>query len=259
MLSIARLQTYLRYSARRQYEAVAVPPFTLFFHPTAALPYVNYAIPDEAAGADLRRPLARLRAEFNARGRQPRLEFIEAFAPDLAAALRAEGFVEEARLNLMICTLDTYRPAPWVPGLTVSALAGRLSPLADAQVFLATQRQGFDPGDTTSATVAQAEQFLQRLGDDRAFLARLDGQPVGAGTLVAAFDGLAEVAGIATLEPFRRRGVASVLTSEAVRTAFVQGVEVALLTAADEHAGRVYARIGFRPYATLLAYGDDVA
>ena len=75
---------------------------------------------------------------------------------------------------------------------------------------------------------------------------------------MAAFDGLAEVAGIATLEPFRRRGVASVLTSEAVRTAFVQGVEVALLTAADEHAGRLYERIGFRPCPTLLAYGDDV-
>jgi GNAT superfamily N-acetyltransferase len=257
MVSVARLQTYLRHSARRQYEAVAVPPFTLFFHPTAALPYFNYAIPDEATGGDLQRPLARLRAEFNARGRQSRLEFIEAFAPELAAALSAEGFVEEARLTLMICTVDTYRPAPPVPGLTVSALTG-LSPLADAQAFLATQRQGFDPGDTTSTTMAQAEQFHQRLADERAFLARLDGQPVGAGTLVAAFDGLAEVAGIATLEPFRRRGVASVLTSEAVRTAFLQGVEVALLTAADEHAGHLYARLGFRPYATLLAYGDDV-
>jgi predicted GNAT family acetyltransferase len=222
------------------------------------LPYFNYAIPDEATGGDLQRPLARLRAEFNARGRQPRLEFIEAFAPELAAALRAEGFVEEARLDLMICTADTYRPAPPVPGLTVSELAGR-SPLADAQAFLATQRQGFDPGDTTAATVAQAEQFLQRLGEGRAFLARLDGQPVGAGALAAAFDGLAEVAGIATLEPFRRRGVASVLTSEAVRAAFLQGVEVALLTAADAQAGRLYERIGFRPYATLLAYSDDVA
>jgi predicted acetyltransferase len=57
---------------------------------------------------------------------------------------------------------------------------------------------------------------------------------------------------------FRRRGVASVLTSEAVRTAFLQGVEVALLTAADKHAGHLYERVGFRPYATLLAYGDDV-
>src|ERR687888_1920372 len=112
MVSIARLQTYLRHSARRQYEAVAVPPFTLFFHPTAALPYVNYAIPDEATGADLQKPLARLRAEFNARGRQPRLEFVEAFAPDLVAALSAEGFDEEAQLRLMICTADTYHPVP---------------------------------------------------------------------------------------------------------------------------------------------------
>src|SRR5205085_3761025 len=120
MVSLARLQAYLRYSARRQYEAIAVPPFTLFFHPTDTLPYFNYAIPDQATGGDLQRPLARLRAECNARSRQPRLEFIEAFAPDLAAALSAEGFVEEARLNLMIFTCDTYRPAPWVPGLTVS-------------------------------------------------------------------------------------------------------------------------------------------
>ena len=116
-------------------------------------------------------------------------------------------------------------PGPVVPGLTVSVLA-RLSPLADAREFLATQRQGFDPGDTTSATVAQAEQFLQRLGDDRAFLVRLDGQPVGAGAFAAACDRLAEVTGIATLEPCRRRGIASVLTSEAVRTAFLQGVQM---------------------------------
>jgi hypothetical protein len=39
----------------------------------------------------------------------------------------------------------------------------------------------------------------------------------------------------------------------------LQGVEVALLTAADEHAEHLYERIGLRPYATRLAYGDDVA
>ena len=234
-----------------------MPPFTLFFHPTDALPYFNYAIPDEATGGDLRVPLARLRAEFNARDRQPRLEFVEAFAPDLAAALNAEGFVEEARLHLMICTADTYHPAPDIPGLTVSALTGA-SPIADAQQFLTTQRRGFDPGDTTSTTVAQAERFLQRLGDGRAFLARLDGQPVGAGAFTAPHDGLTEIAGIATLEPFRRHGVASRLTSEAVRTAFLHGVDVVLLTVADEHAGRVYERVGFHPYATALAYSDEV-
>ena len=36
--------------------------------------------------------------------------------------------------------------------------------------------------------------------------------------------------------------------------AFAGGVEIAFLTAADERAGRVYERIGFRPYATGLAY-----
>jgi hypothetical protein len=46
VVSIACRQTYLCYSARRQYEAGAGPPFTLFFHPTAAWPYFNNAILD---------------------------------------------------------------------------------------------------------------------------------------------------------------------------------------------------------------------
>jgi predicted GNAT family acetyltransferase len=36
--------------------------------------------------------------------------------------------------------------------------------------------------------------------------------------------------------------------------AFKQGAEVVCLTAADQRAGRLYERVGFRPYATMLAY-----
>jgi hypothetical protein len=33
-------------------------------------------------------------------------------------------------------------------------------------------------------------------------------------------------------------------------------VTIACLSAGDERAGRVYERVGFHPYATMLAYGE---
>ncbi len=73
----------------------------------------------------------------------------------------------------------------------------------------------------------------------------------------APFDGVTEVAGLATLEPFRRRGIAMGLTALAVQRAMAQGAKVVCLTAADERAGQVYERVGFVGYATMLAYLDS--
>jgi GNAT superfamily N-acetyltransferase len=251
--SIARLQAYLRHSAQQRYESVRVPPFTLFFHPLDALTFFNYAIPDEPPFDDLEAPLAALRSEFATRGRLPRFEFIEEYAPQLGLALRAAGFIEEARQALMVCTAATYSPAPGVPGLTISELTSASTP-GETQTFLTCQRRGFDPHDAGAATEADAEHFLRTIGEGRAFVAWLEGQPVGAGVVTAPFDGVAEVAGLATLEPFRRRGIATALTALAVRRALEQGVEVVCLTAADERAGRVYERVGFVAHATMLAY-----
>ena len=251
MSLVPRLQTYLRHSAQQQYEAVRVPPFTLFFHPSDSATYFNYAIPDEAAGGDLQEPLATLRAAFIARDRRPRFEFIEEFAPDLAPALRAAGFVEDARLRLMVCTPESYRPAPEVPGLAIVGLTGE-APGADVRDYLATARQGFDPRNIEPPAELEIRQFGRGLGG--AFLARLHGEPAGVASFMAPFDGVTEVAGIATREPFRRRGVASALTARAVRTAFERGVTIACLSAADERAGRVYERVGFHPYAAMLFY-----
>ena len=263
MIPIDRLQAYLRHIAHRQYDTASVPPFTIFFHPTDALVYFNYAIPDEptpaAPGQNLRQPLAALRATFAARDRQPRFEFIQEFAPNLAPILRAEGFAEQARQQLMICTPQTYHPPTPIAGLAITPLTAN-SPLADAQDFLTTQRQGFDPTDPTTATEQQAEQWLRELQNNAPFLARLDGQPVGVGMFTQPFDTITEIVGIATREPFRRQGVGTAITALAVQAAFAQGTAfarkatIACLTAADERAGRIYQRVGFRPYATMLAY-----
>ncbi|MCL4859734.1 MAG: hypothetical protein KJZ93_10035, partial [Caldilineaceae bacterium] len=159
-VSIERIQAYLRRSAYDRYDTVCVPPFMLFFHTTDAFPHFNYAIPDAPATGDLQPALAQLKAEFATHGRQPRFEFIEAFAPQLAGELQQAGFVEEGRQHLMVCTPESYTPAPALADLRVIPLNAD-SPLADGQGFLMTQRLGFDPEHAQPPTEDEARAFLQ--------------------------------------------------------------------------------------------------
>ncbi|MBN2503410.1 MAG: GNAT family N-acetyltransferase [Anaerolineales bacterium] len=249
----SHLQAYLRHSAHQQYAAVPLPPFTLFFHPNDNFEHFNYAIPDEPAGGDLATVLAELCRVFTARGCTPRFEFMERYAPELPEALRQAGFFEEARQHMMVCVPDAFQAAPPVPGLVVEVLAAD-APIEQAVDFLAVQRLGFDPNSKEGVTSAEAETFLKLLGAGRAFVARMAGEPVSVGVYNAPHDGLTELAGIATLPDYRRRGIGTALTAQMLVDAFANGVEVAILTAEDERAGRVYERVGFIPYTTMLAY-----
>lgn len=261
---VDRIQSYLRESARGQYEALAIPPFTLFFHPSDTFKYFNYAIPDvpitgnfsRSLTAPLFAPLRQLRAAFRARGRTPRFEFFEAFAPELPAALRENRFIEEARQWSMLCAPETLREAPAVPGLEVTPLTAG-SPDADIRDFLIAQRQGFDPEDTSTPgaeDIARTRHNIEIGG--RRFLARLEGQPAGVSAFSRPIDGVTELAGIATRVPFRRQGIAAYLTWYATRAAFDLGVQTACLTAEDARAGRVYERAGYHPFSVMLAYID---
>lgn len=254
---ITRLQSYLRENARIQYDSVALPPFTLFIKPSDPFPYFNYAIPDGPARGDLAEVLGALRVEFHARERIARFEFFEAFAPELPAALRDCGFVEESRDWSMTCTPGDLCCPQEVPGLTITTIGAR-STDEDLRDFLTAQRQGFDPQNTTPVTaeeVTRARDSFARSGAG-AFLGRMNGAPAGASYYGRPIGGVSELAGIATLEAFRRRGIASLLTWHAAQAVFDAGVEVAFLTAEDARAGRVYERVGFQPFSTMLAYSE---
>lgn len=257
MTLIDRLQAYLRQSARQRYDAFPVPPFTVFVHPSSDFSYVNYAIPDQPTSADLGAPLAALRTTFGQHKRLPRFEFIQEFAPDLAPALLAHGFEEESRTLFMICTQDTYRAAPTVPGLHITALSAS-SPV-DLRDFITVQRQSFGSDWTPPVTETDVTEFVRTLDTSPSFLARIDGQAAGVGSLTAPIDRLTEIVGIGTQPAFRRRGIAAAITAQALQSAFAQGVEIACLSAADANAGRVYERVGFQPLATMLAYRDATA
>jgi len=260
-VSIADLQAYLRQVAALQYETVDLPGLTLYFHPGDDLTFFNYATPGDDWAAGLHGLLARMRAECAVRARRPRFEFIGEYAPGLGAALRAAGFVEEARQQLMVCTRETARAAPAVPGLRIDELDD-CAPLDEIRTVLTVQRQGFDPESTEEATADEARRFAGTLGQGRAFLARLRQTAVAAGTYAAPLatgaEGtrITEIAGLATLVPYRRRGIATALAAHAAQTAFDRGVDVVCLVAADAGAGRVYERVGFRTRATMLAYID---
>lgn len=258
---ISRIQDYLRENLRRSFEVVPLAPFTLFFHPQDPLKYFNYAIPDgpDLPGSPaLAEIFTRLRAAFRQRGRVARFEFFEAFAPGLPAALRANGFFEEDRQWSMLCTPSAFRPAPAVEGLEITAVHPD-SPGADIRDFLIAQRQGFNPQDTSvpSEEEIARERANYRAHGWRAFLGRVGGAPAGVSAFGQPIGGVSEIAGIATPVPFRRRGIASCLTAQAVQAAFAQGVDTACLTAANQAAGRVYERIGFAQFSTMLAYIDE--
>ena len=251
MLSIAALQAYLRRSVAPLREVVETGPFTLFFSPSSAEAYYNYAVPSQPLGGGLAAPLAALRADFAARGRQPRFEFIAEYAPELPAALEAHGFAEESRLQLLVCTPATLAPPPARAELRVVTLDQR-APAEALRENMNVNERGFDPG-AAPVGLAEADDFRYRLGNGRMFTAYLGGQAAGAAMYTAPLDGLTELVGIATLPEFRRRGVAAAITAHAAHAAFAQGAAAAFLSAADAQAGRVYERVGFRPYATVVS------
>jgi ribosomal protein S18 acetylase RimI-like enzyme len=254
----ARLQAYFRSTARRLYDAVPLRPFTLFLHPTDDLVYFNYAIPDEPVGGDLARPLAGLRAEFVRRSRVPRLEYVEGFAPELAAALRAADFEVELEAPLMGCTPEGFRRPPDVPGLRLERL-DESSAVDRVQDSITIARRAFGSGNEEPAAPEEAERARRRLATDRRLIGVLEGEPVAVATALAPLEGIAEVAGVGVLTEFRGRGIGAALTRAAAETAFAAGAEVAVLSPGDEGAMRLYRRIGFEPLEMMLHYVDSTS
>ena len=252
---ISRLQAYLRYSAQQQCQTIPVPPFTVFLHPSGEASEEDHAVPDEPLlGDDIREPLARVREAFETRTRRTSIRFLAEFAPHLAPSLRAEDMVKEGGVELLACTPDSLILPHEVPGLSMVILDEN-SALGDVREGLDTNERGFDPG-AEPVTHAQAQAFREGLVESRAFIARIDGASAGAAMFNPPYAGVAELVGIATVDSFRWRGVASYLTAYAARIAFERVVELVYLSTDNPAARRVYERLGFRPYAVVLSYAD---
>jgi GNAT superfamily N-acetyltransferase len=244
---VSALQAFLRTSAGRGRRVVRVAPFTVTIHPHDRLRFVNYAIPDDGARPDPA-AVAALRSAFLAAGRLPRLEWIEEAAPDVAAALAGAGMAEELRTPLMACTPSALVPAE----AAVDGLDVRVAGDGDLRDLARVQRAAFGEAPLP----ADEPPSDPRRNGGGALLARVGAEPVAAAGWTAVVDGCSEVAGVATAEPWRRRGLAGVLTAAAARAAFAAGAELCVLSPGDEGAQRVYARAGFARAATMLHWSD---
>jgi predicted GNAT family acetyltransferase len=249
----ARLHQFFRDDQARRGEVIAVPPFTAYLHPTNDAPDGNVALPNGETTESDQNSLEALRAIFARRGRRLRVQYVEEVAPDLASALA--GFVESEREPLMICTRDTLRPPPAVPGLAI-AVQTAATPLDEIRTGWVTNELGFDPTATPDPGDEVIERFRRELVEGRAFLARHDGEPAAAGMFKAPSGGVTELMGIATLAAFRGRGIAVALTARMAEEAFALGCDLVFLRPDDDRAARVYARVGFEPCGTLVTFDE---
>ena len=107
------IQEALRHHAPRGRETERIGPFLATFTLDTSNPFLNYAIPVDAAIA-APADVESLVAAYEARERKPRLEYIPSVAPAVEAVLLAAGFEVEGRLPLMTCETPVFASPPGI-------------------------------------------------------------------------------------------------------------------------------------------------
>ncbi|TYB52991.1 GNAT family N-acetyltransferase [Nonomuraea sp. PA05] len=253
----AAVHAYLRATAEPG--ARRAGPFLIRFDEHDDAPPFNYAVPDDGLSptAD---EVAALVAAFRERSRVPRLEYVPQISPGVEAALLAAGFVAEGRYPLLVCPPDSVVDAPVSSRMEVRLVSDDAALWEVARVMneafgapeasehdVARLRRVLDGGGLVAAAVLEGETDGEAVGGEV-----VAGKVVGGGQLGRPHEGVAEVAGIAVLPPYRRRGIAGAVTALLTREAAGAGVGVPFLTPGDDAAARVYARVGYQRAGEVL-------
>ncbi|WP_239097541.1 GNAT family N-acetyltransferase [Asanoa ferruginea] len=204
-----------------------------------------------------------------ARARQRELGLPEAFewvhetTPDLLAVARSAGL---AVLEAPLMVLDPAKlPDVTPPGVRLLDPASTTF-AADTELSRAVAAVGFGTPGTETGAGGVAERDATRIELDagaveeerraiaagRRFTAVAelpDTGPVASGIGMRAGD-VVEIAGVATLPAFRRRGLGAALTLALARQALDSGAGVVFLSASSLDVARVYLKVGFRRVGT---------
>jgi ribosomal protein S18 acetylase RimI-like enzyme len=196
-----------------------IAPFRAIPGRTGELVGFNYALPVDPLDETLPAAIGALRARYRARHEPLRIEFNEETWPELGAALERGGLVLESRNPLMACEPDEFRPftAP----------------------FVVVRFLEVDPRHPST---------LRAVGE-------LDGQVAGRAS-IGTVDGVAELYGVVSDPPFRRRGVAATICSALVERLFHDGGTLVFLDAENPGAEALYTRLGFRRIGARLTYAE---
>lgn len=249
----AHLETILDYfhaKARQRSEVIGLSPLTLYLHLTSHFSEDSVALPDAPGNEDVSAVLPQVNAYFTHRRRTPRIQFVDSQCPSMEGQLTESGYTLDEKLPLLTCT-----PAQLQPPVQRAPLKVTVVTADSAEELLAEgwrlNAEGFN-GRRPTSSAGDVSSFRQILGTGRAYSAHVEGVGVGAGMFYEPVGGVAEIVGITTLRPFRRKGVASTLTAEITAAAFEAGAELAFLVAASPEAVRVYLRLGYEFHGHLV-------
>jgi GNAT superfamily N-acetyltransferase len=188
---------------------------------------------------------------FQSRGVEPQVELCPFVHPSLLAALASAGFQLREFENVLFRPLlsgEDFRqalPQGWPAGLEVTRVDGADARAVEEYVRVSTQ--GFFPDGREMSEAFRASALLApRLPHYDSFVARLDGQAVGAGGC-ASRAGLTALFGTSVLSPFRGRGVQQALIATRLQRAVERGSPAATIVSHPHGATeRNAARLGFR-------------
>src|SRR3954465_15376079 len=147
---LERLQRGVMVVAARDRDTFRIGPFTALVDPLRDSYYVSYAVPDPGTGAETD-ALDELEQAFRARGRIPRVEFLEDLSPELPAVLEARGWRRTERIPVLTCVPHGLRRPPLPDGLEILEAAAE-----HASEHLQVQRDAFgDEDPVTDAELAR--------------------------------------------------------------------------------------------------------
>jgi ribosomal protein S18 acetylase RimI-like enzyme len=240
---LRRIDRYLNTVPVWRCDVLHVGSFDAFLNRGGGHPFLSYARPARPVGGDIIGDVETVRRAFLDRSYLPRWEYIDDLAPGLTAALVDAGFPAPDMRPLMV--LKTLQRTRIPHGIDLRVVTEDEELLAAASV----QRRGFGVPDEDD------EAFdLKNLvaAGARVICAFSNGQPVAAGVHTPV-EGVTELAGIATLEDHRCRGIGAALTAALALDGQNQGCELVFLSAGDEDVARIYRRAGFE----TIGYAAD--
>jgi hypothetical protein len=177
---------------------------------------------------------------FVSKGIEPRVEVNPCADDSLIQRLSERGFVIRMFENTLARRLSTASPVlpifPEPAGLTIE----RVDPRDDAAVrhFAIVATSGFVPeGEAVNPHDLAASEKIVRAERTACYLARINGEPAGAGSMEVALpvatptgeQRLCAMFGTSVLPAFRRRGVQQHLLARRMNDASAQGATVAII------------------------------
>lgn len=203
------------------------------------LVWLNYAVPlREMTPEDAKA----LKDHFIANKRRPRLELFQDLWPESCRSLEAEGFVCTHKMPMM--TLDAS-------GFKTAQTIARLAVPGDGWTLEQIQSEAFSGTPSEERAKSTDENIAN--GSLLASLTEIDSIAVACGFGIGTRE-IKEIAGIGTLEAYRRRGAARAVIAVLLNKFFEDGGQTAWLTPGDDGAQSLYTSIGFQPKAMQVCY-----